>query len=372
MTLPQPSGKDYAREVKRMTTRRFVRGLLALTLLTACGAPTNDETVAETALALDVCGETVPANRFVDGIPAYAQCEATMNSSIWSNNGVDTSVTSLGPDWVQTQRSGGYQCTELVYRYMRFRWNVSYRSGDAHEWCDGELPANLVKSTTPVHGDLIVFAGGVCGADASTGHIAVVDTVDAARGTVTIVEENRAGRRSVQQSCATCFLHATANDGSMGGAGGSGAGAAGGGVGGAGAAGNGGAGGVSVPPTGGTGGAGSGTSGAAGSPATGGSGGSGAPTGGAPAGGTSADAGSGPSSTGGTNTAGTPAAGTAGVSGAATGPAASDDTLESGCSVSGRRGRGDEAPGYIFALGLALAFARTRKSSRSRVPQIRP
>jgi hypothetical protein len=358
-----------------MKPRPFFRNLAVLALLPACGDPTAGESVDEMSLALDVCGEMVPTNRAVDGIPAYSQCDATMNSSIWSNNGVDTSLTSLGPDWVQTQRGGGYQCTELTYRYMRFRWNVSYRSGDAQEWCDGDLPANLVKSTTPVHGDLIVFAGGVCGADPSTGHIAVVDTVDAARGAVTIVEENRAGRRSAQQSCATCFLHAAANDGSIGGAAGRGgtAGAGGmtpaGGSGGAGSAsGASGSGGVSEPTTGGTGGASTGTSGSAGSQViTGGSGGSGSPTGGAPVGGSSGHAGSGPSGAGGIGSAGSvgmPAGGDAGASGATTGPDITDDGLEGGCSVSGTQRSGRRAPSHALLLGFVLAFVGWRRRVR--------
>jgi hypothetical protein len=357
-----------------MRDRTFLRSLTVLLLLPACGGSTGED-VSELSLALDVCGETVPANRMVDGIPAYAQCDATMNSSIWSNNGVDTSLTSLGADWVQTQRSGGYQCTELAYRYMRFRWNVSYRSGNAEEWCDGDLPANLVKSTTPVHGDLMVFAGGVCGAAESTGHIAVVDTVDAARGAVTIVEENRAGRRSAQQSCATCFLHATANDGSSGGAAGGGGtsgvgGMATGGSGGSAgsASGGGGFGGHPEPPPGGTAGASVGTSGSAGATASGGSagssspeggsGGSSSPAGGAPVGGTTAIAGSGPSGPGGTGNAGTPSAG---ASGAVSGPAVTDDGLEAGCSVSSAHGRGRGAPAHFLMLGFVLAFAGWRR-----------
>ena len=370
-----------------MRPRHFFPTLVVVTLVSACGEPAGGENVNEVLLALDVCGEAVPANRAVDGIPAYAQCDATMNSSIWSNNGVDTSLTSLGPDWVQTQRSGGYQCTELAYRYMRFRWNVSYRSGDAQEWCDGDLPANLVKSTTPVHGDLIVFAGGVCGAAESTGHIAVIDTVDAAREAVTIVEENRAGRRSTQQSCATCFLHATANDGSIGGAAGSGGGGAAGigsggatgsgglagvggmaptgggsGVGGS-ASGAGGFAGASVPPVGGMAGASTGTSGTGGAYATGGSAGSGSPMGGAPVAGASASAGSGPSGTGGIGASGT--AGEPGVSGATTEPAVADDsTLEGGCSVSSAHRRGRGAPNHALAIAVALGLVALRRAKK--------
>lgn len=207
------------------TAGRCAGFVLALQALGCGGVP--EEPVASESQAVNVCDETVPENRYVDGLPAYAQCDAT-TGSIWSNNGIDTSTSSGGSDWVRTQQGGGYQCTEWAFRYMHFRWHIDYRHGDAREWCDGTLPATLVKNTLPAHGDLIVFDGGVCGADATTGHIAVVDTVDSAKAKVTIVEENRAGRRSTDQSCATCFLHAVANDGSAGGAAGSaGAGAAG-------------------------------------------------------------------------------------------------------------------------------------------------
>jgi hypothetical protein len=196
---------------------RFTMALLGLASASAggCSGPSVEpEPIAEISQALNVCEETVPTNRFIDGLPAYAQCSTTTNSAIWSSNGVDTSTTSQGTGWIRTQRSGGYQCTEWAWRYMHFKWSVDYQNGNAGSWCDGNLPATLVKATTPVHGDLIVFAPGVCGSDGTTGHIAVIDTVNAAAGTVTFVEENQAGRRSAKQTCATCFLHAVANDGS--------------------------------------------------------------------------------------------------------------------------------------------------------------
>jgi MYXO-CTERM domain-containing protein len=207
------------------TTMQQVRSWLFLAVAAAvptlgCGSTADVELVNESLQALNTCEETVPQDRSVDGIPAYAQCETTMDGPIWSNNGIDTSTTSLGPDWVRTQYRGGYQCTELASRYMHFRWNIDYQHGDAGSWCEGQLPPTLVKATTPVHGDLIVFAAGSCGASTTTGHIAVIDTVDSAAAKVTFVEQNRAGRRSANQSCAACFLHAVANDGSSAGAGG--------------------------------------------------------------------------------------------------------------------------------------------------------
>jgi surface antigen len=96
---------------------------------------------------------------------------------------------------------------------LYFIWGVdSVPNGNAGEWCNSEPPDGLVQSTIPVHGDLIVFAPGSCGASDETGHVAVIDIVNAATGKVTVVEQNRAGRRNTDISCAACFLHAETND----------------------------------------------------------------------------------------------------------------------------------------------------------------
>ena len=169
--------------------------------------------MSRAGVAANICNETVASNRTVDGIPAYAQCTASNSSAIYSNNGIDTATASGGTGWVRTQGSGGYQCTELAHRYLYFVWNVqSVPNGNAGVWCDGTIPNGLVKTTTPVHGDLIVFAPGSCGADTTTGHVAVVDVVNT-NSTVTFVEQNSPGRRSCAISTAACFLHATANGG---------------------------------------------------------------------------------------------------------------------------------------------------------------
>jgi surface antigen len=182
-------------------------------ILASTGALLLVVTAPRAGAAANICSETVASTRMVDGIPAYDQCTDSTNSAIYSNNGVDTSTTSAGTGWVRTQWSGGYQCTELAHRYLYFKWNVqNVPNGNAGTWCDGTIPTGLVKSTTPVHGDLIVFAPGSCGADATTGHVAVVDVVNA-DATVTFVEQNRAGRRKCANSTAACFLHATANNG---------------------------------------------------------------------------------------------------------------------------------------------------------------
>jgi len=235
------------------STRLLRSLLLATAAIGACSEMDDGSSVEDVTSALSVCDEVVPANRFVDGIPGYAQCPGFENAAIYSNNGVDTSTTSLGADWVRTQGSGGYQCTELAHRYLHFRWNVTswLPRGNAGVWCDTQPTAasGVIQTTVPVHGDLIVFAPGVCGSDATTGHVALVDIVDAAKSQVTIVEENRAGRRSTAQSCATCYLHVIANDGvSTGGAGASGAAGASGRGGASGAAGASGGGGASGFP----------------------------------------------------------------------------------------------------------------------------
>lgn len=177
-------------------------------------APTPD--VGVSSQALDACSETVPANRNVDGVPAYAQCTASNDAAIYSNNGIDTSLTQVDKTWVKTQYSGGYQCTELAHRYLYFRWNVKWiPNGNAGNWCDTQPPANsgVVQTMTPVHGDVMVLAPGSCGASADTGHVNLIDTVDMAGGKVTAVEQNVAGRHPYMMSCAKCFLHVMANDG---------------------------------------------------------------------------------------------------------------------------------------------------------------
>jgi hypothetical protein len=108
-------------------TRAWLGALLTAGLLASCDQyATEERDVARVEQAINICTETVPSNRFVDGIPAYAQCTGSQNSAIYSNNGVDTGTTSGGTDWVRTQYSGGYQCTELAHRYLYFHWNVTW------------------------------------------------------------------------------------------------------------------------------------------------------------------------------------------------------------------------------------------------------
>lgn len=182
----------------------FVVVVAALAL--ACSASPED--VGQSNAPVDyVCNKAAVAT--LDGIPAYAYCG---NFNVWSNNGVDTKSTSGGAGWVQTEGGYGYQCVEYAVRYTHFKfgtptsWGISY----AKQMC-ATHPAGLSTSTTPVHGDLIVFAGGSCGADATAGHVAVVDKVNAT--TVTVVQENSAGTQTFNKSCASCFLHAASNTG---------------------------------------------------------------------------------------------------------------------------------------------------------------
>ncbi|MES1183628.1 MAG: CHAP domain-containing protein [Myxococcales bacterium] len=330
-------------------------------MLWACGNAPGDETLGIAREAVNACAETVPANRAVDGFPAYAQCATIQDGAIWSNNGIDTAASSQGAGWVRTQNSGGYQCTEFARRYFMFHWGIDYQHGNAGEWCDGTLPSTLTLATSPTHGDLIVFAPGSCGADATTGHVAVVDTVDAAGAKVTIVEQNQASRRSTQQSCAKCFIHAVKNDGSAGsGSGGSSSG-------GAGAGGS---------ATGGSSSAGTSTGGSA---AGGAASSAGASSGGSGLGGTSpsdpglgtAGSTSGPAPNGGAPSGGTPAAvsGTnAGGSSSATPSPTAPATDDAGCSVGLAASTGRNQLGTALLLvGLGL-FARLRRPSRAARP----
>ena len=189
---------------------------LSAGLWVACSHTDERMDVGVATEALSVCNEAVPANRFIDGIPSYAQCAETMTSAIYSNNGIDTATTNMGAGWVRTQFSGGYQCTELAQRYLYFKWNVKWvPNGNAGSWCDTQPPASsgVVQTMAPVHGDIMVLGPGSCGASMQTGHLTVVDTVDTTKGKLSVVEQNGARRGSYNTTCGKCFLHVVANDG---------------------------------------------------------------------------------------------------------------------------------------------------------------
>ncbi len=287
--------------------------------------------VGTAARAANICSETVPTNRFIDGIPAYAQCTASETSAIYSDDGIDTATTSAGTTWFRTQASDGYQCTELAHRYLHFLFGVAQvPNGNAGVWCDATIPAGLELATTPVHGDLIVFAPGSCGADATTGHVAVIDIVNA-DASLTVVQQNSAGRSKYAPSCAACFIHATANSG----------GATDGGV---------------TTPDAGAGGA-AGARGTGGAPGTGGALG----TGGTP--GTGGALGTG-------GTPGTGGGGVSGTGGAGDGGSPGSPTAEGtggGCScrVTGSGERGSVLD-LLFLLPAASIVARRRRATRRR------
>ncbi|MGC4086863.1 MAG: hypothetical protein QM756_02985 [Polyangiaceae bacterium] len=70
-------------------------------LLAGCSAPDGVENLGSLTQAVNACNETVPTNRFVDGLPAYAQCSGVSSGNIWSNNGIDTATASGGTDWIR-------------------------------------------------------------------------------------------------------------------------------------------------------------------------------------------------------------------------------------------------------------------------------
>ncbi len=179
---------------------------LALTALACSAAPHED--VAQSNAAVDtICSETAAAT--LDGIPAYAYCG---NFNVWSNNGADTKSASGGSGWVQTEGGYGYQCVEYAVRYAHFKFGTStaWGIGYAKEMC-ATHPSGISTTSSPIHGDLVVFTPGTCGVDATAGHVAVVDTL--ASSTVTVVQENVAGQYTYNKSCVSCYLHEASNTG---------------------------------------------------------------------------------------------------------------------------------------------------------------
>jgi MYXO-CTERM domain-containing protein len=185
----------------------FVATSLSLLVAAGCSSPVPPEQVGQSSSAIDtICGEAPSAT--LDGFPAYAFCG---NFDVYSDNGIDTQSTG-GAGWVETQELYGYQCTEFALRYFRFKWSVDPEGfvGDAKNYCAAH-PAGVTETTSPIHGDLAVFTPGCGGADPTTGHVAVIDTV--ATSTILVVQQNTAGSFTWPRSCVACYLHAAENGG---------------------------------------------------------------------------------------------------------------------------------------------------------------
>jgi len=183
---------------------RFLAVVPVAVVLAACSSSKED--VGQSNDAVDyICNQSAAAT--LDGIPAYKYCG---NFDVWSNNGADTKSASGGTGWVKTEGGYGYQCVEYAVRYEHFKFGVATGWGNAYAYqmC-GNHPTSMSKATTPVHGDLMVFAPGSCGADATAGHVAVVDVVNST--SVKVVQENTAGSFTFNKSCASCWLHAASN-----------------------------------------------------------------------------------------------------------------------------------------------------------------
>ena len=188
-----------------MRKKLVALGGVAVAIL-ACSASPED--VGSGGATVDyICSESASAT--LDGIPAYQYCG---NTNVWTNNGVDTRSASGGAGWTQTEGGYGYQCVEYAVRYARFKFGVStaWGVGYAYEMC-ATHPSGISTTSSPVHGDLVVFTPGACGVDATAGHVAVVNTQTSS--TVTVVQENYAGSYTYNKSCVKCYLHEASNTG---------------------------------------------------------------------------------------------------------------------------------------------------------------
>jgi hypothetical protein len=182
---------------------------LAALFLAACSSSSEPprELVGSAHEAVDtICNQAASAT--LDGFPAYAYCG---NFDVYTNNGVDTRSTAAA-GWTKTEGGYGYQCVEWAVRYFYFKWGVSrtWFVGYAKDMC-GTHPSDVSSTSAPIHGDIAVFTPGCAGADATAGHVAVIDTV--ASTTIGVVQQNPAGRMNWPKSCVACYLHAANNNG---------------------------------------------------------------------------------------------------------------------------------------------------------------
>jgi hypothetical protein len=189
-----------------MLARHVVLGAGSILVASACSSsdPRREDAVTSGDTGDSICKEAATA--WLDGYPAYPWCR---DHDVWTDDGINTRETG-GNGWVQTEGGYGYQCTEWAVRYFYFKWQVPrpWYVGVAKDMCGG-LPAGVTTTRNPVHGDLAVFVAGCGKADPKNGHVGAIDTVDAS--TISIIQQNPAGRVQWSKSCVACYLHADAN-----------------------------------------------------------------------------------------------------------------------------------------------------------------
>lgn len=186
---------------------------LAVAALVVAGCSSNaDEAVSSSDEAVvipaSLCGKAAIAT--IDDIPAYPNDCGNVN--VWSNDGRTTAThAGTGAGWVQTEGGYGYQCTELASRYMHFRFGTATHWGiaEAKDMC-ATHPTDVSKTSSPVEGDLMVFAPNVCVGGA--GHVAVVSSVTSTTASVVQQNETANGKGTYKRTCALCFLHAARNN----------------------------------------------------------------------------------------------------------------------------------------------------------------
>jgi hypothetical protein len=192
---------------------RFISiSAVALVTVVGCSSSPDDGDVAWSSEALtmpaSLCGKAAIAT--IDDIPAYPNDCGNVN--VWSNDGRTTKTApGTGTGWVQTEGGYGYQCTELASRYMHFRFGTATHWGiaEAKDMC-ATHPTDVSKTSSPVEGDLMVFAPGVC--VGAAGHVAVVSSVTSTTASVVQQNETANGVGTYKRTCASCFLHAARNN----------------------------------------------------------------------------------------------------------------------------------------------------------------
>eukprot|EP00602_Paraphysomonas_sp_CaronLab_P007366 CAMPEP_0185036518 /NCGR_PEP_ID=MMETSP1103-20130426/29619_1 /TAXON_ID=36769 /ORGANISM="Paraphysomonas bandaiensis, Strain Caron Lab Isolate" /LENGTH=240 /DNA_ID=CAMNT_0027574077 /DNA_START=248 /DNA_END=970 /DNA_ORIENTATION=- len=102
-----------------------------------------------------------------------------------------------------------YQCVELAQRYFGELYGTTpIWYGNAIDLCN-TYPSGVVKTSSPIAGDLVVFNTG------TYGHVAVITHVGG--GYVDVIEQNSSPTGTNTYSMSSnvqCYLHATKNSGS--------------------------------------------------------------------------------------------------------------------------------------------------------------
>ena len=217
-----------------MNRKKLCSAFAVLLMSSACGGVSSEGSESPSTEELGAVEQRALCHTpaaWYDGYAMFSNSscgDADFAADAWMNGG--SNACSAGSSGCYLT-GDSWQCVEWAERYFWFKWDVrGFYAGNDIRW--GEINGaidmctrssqyytdrrlqKLSASSTPIRGDLMVWSPGVCGADPTWGHVAVVTSVGST--SVGVAQQNAGSNYlapSVSRSCAACWIRATANTG---------------------------------------------------------------------------------------------------------------------------------------------------------------